>query len=354
MTNEEFIAFHKRCKDAFGNIFRKGARVKPFPHNVYGWTEVAIDREGNVMVFSGDHGSSNPERVIGVLDGKVVATSHSNGRFQPACRTVSEYSDTYPTIVKVAYGTSYPTEVGMDVATAERAFEMLTSKAEIAKANNEAEDSKKAAILAEIRKYTTFRGFTKSLKYLHDQWFRWCRTIANSPKNTDHDKVFCSVSEWGCRGWHCNGENLILWGGPATKRYKGECSCGLSKAEGTEVSKETFYKSLVAYLKSEDSDFCENVDRFFSHVMCRMSKFSLVWDDGKERFFIKNFGNFPKNYPYRGAAWRDGLRKATEDEEKTITKWVKVCGDCKTDTAMVNWSKRVWRDPTEAELNELP
>lgn len=120
------------------------------------------------------------------------------------------------------------------------------------------------------------------------------------------------------------------------------------------MSKETFYKSLVAYLKSEDSDFCENVDRFFSHVMCRMGKFSLVWDDGKERYFIKYFGNFPKNYPYRGAAWRDGLRKATEDEEKTITNWVKVCGDCKTDTTMVNWSNRVWRDPTEEELNELP
>ena len=58
MTNEEFIAFHKRCKDAFGNIFRHGARVKAFPHRVYGWTEVAIDPEGNVMVFSGEHGSS--------------------------------------------------------------------------------------------------------------------------------------------------------------------------------------------------------------------------------------------------------------------------------------------------------
>ena len=166
MLSSEFVAFHKRCKDTFGNIFRNGARVNPFSHDVYSWKAVAIDREGNVMVFGGDHGSSNPEHIIGVLNGKAYKTEHSNGRFQQACRTISEYSDTYPTIYELGvYGGAKEVDtVGMTLEQAETAFKLLNEKAEEQKAKNAAEDAKNAELREFCKGFFIKRDFVNTLK----------------------------------------------------------------------------------------------------------------------------------------------------------------------------------------------
>ena len=368
MTNEQFIKFHAKCKEAFGNIFRSGARVEVFPHNMYSWRCIAIDPQGNVMQFGGEHGSSNPESVIGVLDGKVIATEHSNGRFQQACRTVSA-AENYETIVKVAYGKHELASVdSITDDIADRAFNMLKEKAEAQKAANEAEDEKKRVLIGVIHKFTASKNFKKAVMDIHEQWFGWCLSVKHNANNKSNDKVFSSQSVTS-REWYCNASNLTLHCG---RSYLFGAARGavtsLSANHGTEVSKETFYKHLIPYLKGiekivEKGDFSGtpytymDEKQFLREVLCKSGNFTLVWDDGAVHYFVKNFvqgGSFPKGYKFKGAAWRDGLRKATEDEEKTITEWVKVCGDCKLDTAMVNWSKMVWRDPTEAELNELP
>ena len=47
------------------------------------------------------------------------------------------------------------------------------------------------------------------------------------------------------------------------------------------------------------------------------------------------------------------MTKATEEQEKAVKKWELVVGTNELDVAMVNWAKRLWRDPTEEEINAL-
>lgn len=357
MLSSEFVAFAKRCKDAFGTIFRNGARVKPFPHDVYGWKAVAIDREGNVMVFGGDHGSSNPEHIIGVLNGKAYATEHSNGRFQSGVRTIDECRDTYPFIHSIGiYGGAKTVDtVGMTLEQAETAFNMLNEKAEEQKAANAAEDAKNAELREFCKSIFNVRGFLTALKRKHKYLIQWFAGLENKEKSTWNSSTPLWCGSY--RGWHSNVENVYFGSNKGSQGYKFRCSA--NKAEGTEVSEKTFYKKLLPSLaeRAENLKDLDNWHTFIDFCMCRYGDFSITRDpSGAVHYYIKGYCDtaIPKDYKFSGAAWRDGLRKATETEEKTITKWVKVCGTCKLDTAMVNWSKRVWRDPTEAELNALP
>ena len=355
MLSSDFIAFHERCKRKFGDIFRQGARVKPFPHDVYGWKAVAIDREGNVMVFSGDHGSSNPEGIVGVLNGKVFHTHHSNGRFQSGVRTISESRDTYPEIC----GFSSPTEMDevkcINLSQCEMAMEMLSALVPEQVAKNEAEDKAVTELREFCKSIFNVRGFLTNLKRKHKNLIDWFAKLENKENSTWNSSTPLWCGSY--RGWHSNIENVYFGSNKGAQGYKFICSA--NKADGTEVTEKTFYKKLLPSL-AERAETLKDLDKwhtFIDFCMCRYGDFSITRDpSGAVHYYIKGYCDtaIPKDYKYSGAAWRDGLRKATETEEKTITKWVKVCGNCKLDTAMVNWSKRVWREPTEEELNALP
>ena len=355
MLSSDFIAFHERCKRKFGDIFRKGARVKPFPHDMYGWKAVAIDREGNVMVFSGDHGSSNPEGIVGVLNGKVYKTHHSNGRFQSGVRTIDEGRDTYPEIC--GYGS--PTELDevkcIDLSVCEMAMELLSALVPEQVAKNEAEDKAVTELREFCKSIFKARGFLTNLKRKHKYLIEWLAKLENKDNTTWNSSTPLWCGSY--RGWHSNVENVYFGSKNGLQGYKFICSA--NKALGTEVSEKTFYKKLIPSL-AERAESLKDLDKwhtFIDFCMCRYGDFSITCDpSGTAHYYIKGYCDtaIPKDYKFSGAAWRDGLRKATETEEKTITKWVKVCGNGKLDTAMVNWSKRVWRDPTEAELNALP
>ena len=184
MLSSEFVAFHERCKRKFGNIFRQGARVKPFPHDVYGWKAVAIDREGNVMVFSGDHGSSNPEGIVGVQNGKVYKTHHSNGRFQSGVRTISESRDTYPEIC----GFGSPTEMDevkcINLSQCEMAMEMLSALVPEQVAKNEAEDKAVTELRDFCKSIFNVRGFLTNLKRKHKNLIDWFARLENKENST--------------------------------------------------------------------------------------------------------------------------------------------------------------------------
>lgn len=357
MLSSEFVAFAKRCKDAFGTIFRNGARVKPFPHDVYSWKAIAIDREGNVMLFGGEHGSSNPEHIIGVLNGKAYATEHSNGRFQQACRTIDECRDTYPFIhsIGVCGGAKEVDTVGMTLEQAETAFNMLTNRAEEQKAKNAAEDAKNAELREFCKGFFIKRDFVNTLKNNHRRFFEWCGRLENEKK-----KNWCSQgrNQYGTMGWHSNVENVYFRN--TKDGYQGfKFSCTDKKAEGIEVSEKTFYKELVRSLEERAESLSEISQKsvFLSYLMCTIGNFTLVYNaDGTRHYYIKGMGFnlIPKSYPFGGLAWRDGLRKATEEEEKSVKKWVKCGGSNPFDVAMVNWQLRLWRDPTEEELKALP
>lgn len=355
MLSSDFIAFHERCKRKFGDIFRKGARVKPFPHNVYGWKAVAIDREGNVMVFSGDHGSSNPEGIVGVHNGKVIKTCHSNGRFQSGVRTIDESRDIYPEICTHGSPTELDEVKCIDLSQCEMAMEMLSALVPEQVAKNEAEDKAVIELREFCKSIFNVRGFLTALKRKHKYLIQWFAGLENKEKSTWNSSTPLWCGSY--RGWHSNVENVYFGSNKGAHGYKFRCSA--NKAEGTEVSEKTFYKKLIPSL-AERAESLKDLDKwhtFIEFCMCRYGDFSITRDpSGAVHYYIKGYCDtaIPKDYKFSGAAWRDGLRKATETEEKTITKWVKVCGTCKLDTAMVNWSKRVWRDPTEAELNALP
>ncbi len=355
MLSSDFIAFHERCKRKFGDIFRQGARVKPFPHDVYGWKAVAIDREGNVMVFSGDHGSSNPEGIIGVHNGKVFKTHHSNGRFQSGVRTISESRDTYPEIC----GFGSPTELSevnsIDLSQCEMAMEMLSAMVPDQVAKNEAEDKAVMELREFCKSVFNARGFLTNLKRKHKNLIQWFAGHENKENFTWNSSTPLWCGSY--KGWHSNVDNVYFGSNKGAQGYKFRCSA--NKAVGTEVTEKTFYKKLMPSL-AERAESLKDLDKwhtFLDFCMCRYGDFSITREpNGAVHYYIKGYCDtaIPKDYKFSGAAWRDGLRKATETEEKTITKWVKVCGNGKLDTAMVNWSKRVWRDPTEEELNALP
>ena len=355
MLSSDFVAFHERCKRKFGDIFRKGARVKPFPHDVYGWKAVAIDREGNVMVFSGEHGSSNPEGIVGVHNGKVLKTHHSNGRFQSGVRTIDESRDTYPEIC----GFGSPTELDevkcIDLSQCEMAMELLSALVPEQVAKNEAEDKAVTELRDFCKSIINARGFLTDLKRKHKYLIEWLAKLENKDNATWNSSTPLWCGSY--KGWHSNSDNVYFGSNNGLQGYKFRCSA--NNAVGTEVTEKTFYKKLMPSL-SERAESLKDLDKwhtFLDFCMCRYGDFSITCDpSGTAHYYIKGYCDtaIPKDYKFSGAAWRDGLRKATETEEKTITKWVKVCGNCKLDTAMVNWSKRLWRDPTEAELNALP
>ena len=354
MKVNEFIKWAKEVKAKYGNLFRNGLRIKPFPHKVYGWKEMAVDREGNLMFFAGDHGSSNPEHVISVVDGVCYSTEHSNGRFQPACRTVSEYSDTAAVIVKVAYGKKV-LDKEHEVACLTESVKVdtdkiIAAKAETQKASNKEADDKVAEANREKKNIISSRGVMNRIKSIHVSWFWWVENIANK-EDKDKNYVYVNSGGWG-RGWHRNNSEWI--GYPFAYSLKKVCRTD-QKPTGVAVSEEKFYKMLKEYLKKISDDTEINRERFCLTAFGYDYGFNLVYDaKTKERKFFVDYSlvtKFPKDYPFRGNAWRDGLRQATEDEIKSTKTWVKVYGSGHAlDVAMVNWKKKIWRHLTAAEM----
>ena len=350
MKVKDFIKWADSVKAKYGNLYRNGLRIHSFPHEVYGWKEMAVDREGNLMFFAGDHGSSNPEHVISVVDGVCYSTEHSNGRFQPACRTVSEYRDTADVIVKVAYGKAV-LDKEHDIACLTESVKVETdNRIELAatdqKVKNKDADEKAAALTKSKKDILSARGLMKTLERIHSNWFFWVQRIANGE---DKDKNYTYVCQggWG-RGWHTNYDDHDLG-----CSYKRQCKSD-EKPKGTEVSKDDFYKYLKEYLKILVDDPSVNRDSFCMAAF-GYEAFTLVYDskEGKEKYFadLSVVQKFPADYPFRGVSWRDGLRQATEDEIKSTKTWVKVYGSGHAlDVAMVNWKKKIWRHLTAAEM----
>lgn len=351
MKANEFKAFSKRCKDAFGNVFRNGCRVECFPHDVYHWQEVAIDSEGNVMVYFGDHCNRNPESVWGVhTDGKVYRTSHTNGAFQGAVRTIS-VRDTWATVMQVAHDHYAVDEVPISTDVAEVAFTMLSKRAEEQRERNAQHDSAENALRDEISCFMAKRTWQKIVKNLHDEWFRWARTIKDSSHN-----IFCSQHEYNVYGWHQNRTSTYVMGVSREKR----CICQVPG--GLKVSEKEFYKRYYNAVKTTaktlltpEKSKITSVADFVNLLTCVCYGFYLVYDKKTDTntYYIEganNFSSAPEDYQFIGARWRDGLTKATEEQAKTVKKWELVVGTNELDVAFVNWSKRLWRDPTEEEL----
>lgn len=351
MKVNEFIKWADAVKAKYGNLFRNGLRIKPFPHEVYGWKEMAVDREGNLMFFAGDHGSSNPEHVISVVDGVCYSTEHSNGRFQQACRTIYEGRDTAEVIVKVAYGKKVLAKKH-DIACLTESVKVETdNKIAMAAKEQKVENrdaDKQAADLSKAKKdILSTRGLMKILERIHSDWFYWVRRIAH---DEDKDKNYTYVCQCGCwgRGWHTTYDETDLG-----CSYKRQCKSD-QKPKGTKVSKKTFYKYLKEYLKNLVDDPSVDRDSFCMDAF-GYGEFTLVYDskEGKEKYFadLSVVQKFPADYPFRGVSWRDGLRQATEDEIKSTKTWVKVYGSGHAlDVAMVNWKKKIWRHLTAAEM----
>ncbi len=353
MKVSEFVKWAADVKAKYGDLFRHGLRVNSFPHNVYSWHQMAVDSEGNLMLFGGDHGSSNPERVVSVVNGVCYSTEHSNGRFQQACRTVNECNDTAPVIVKVAYGKKVldpNTELRITDEVKQITDNKIAVAAEDQRVRNKENDDKIAASNKEKKNIISARGVMSQIKLLHAKWFSWVEKISNVE---DKDKNYLYVNRGDCgRGWHTNNYNWI--GYPFDINLKLVCRTD-AKPTGIAVSEEKFYKMLKEYLKKISDDPGINRERFCLTALGRDYGFNIVYDaKTKERKFFVNMSlvtKFPKDYPFRGNAWRDGLRKATEDEVKSTKTWVKVYGtDHALDVAMVNWKKKIWRHLTAAEM----
>lgn len=353
MKVKEFIKWASEVKAKYGNLFRNGLRINSFPHEVYGWKEMAMDAEGNLMYFSGDHGSSNPEHVISVVDGVCYSTEHSNGRFQPACRTIYEGRDTAEVIVKVAYRKAVlDPEADLRITESVKAAtdNMIAAKAETQKASNKEADDKVAEANREKKNIISSRGVMNRIKSIHSSWFWWVERIANG-EDKDKNYVYVNSGGWG-RGWHQNNAEWICY--PFDYSLKKVCRTD-QKPTGVAVSEETFYKMLKEYLKKISNDPEINRERFCLTAFGYDYGFNLVYDaKTKERKFFVDYSlvtKFPKDYPFRGNAWRDGLRQATEAEIKSTKTWVKVYGSGHAlDVAMVNWKKKIWRHLTAAEM----
>ena len=350
MKVKEFIKWAAEVKSKYGNLFRNGLRIHSFPHEVYGWKEMAMDREGNLMYFSGDHGSSNPEHVISVVNGVCYSTEHSNGRFQGACRTIYEGRDTAEVIVKVAYGKKVltkETELRIPTSVKNATDNMIAAKAKEQKASNKEEDDKVAAMNKAKKEILSDRQLMSTIKENHNQWFSWVRGIATG-EDKDKNYLYVCQSGWG-RGWKCNWPRT--WFG---YEYKKTCRTD-AKPEGIEVKADKFYKMLKDYLKKISDDPKVDRDRFCLTAFGYDYGFNIAYDakTNENKFFVDMslVEKFPKDYPYRGNAWRDGLRQATEAEIKSTKTWVKVYGSGHAlDVAMVNWKKKIWRHLTAAEM----
>lgn len=351
MKANEFIEFAKRCKCVFGDTFRNGCRVECFPHDVYHWQEVAIDSEGNVMVYFGDHSNRNPESVWGVhSDGKVYRTTHTNGAFQGAVRTIS-VRDTWETVMQVAHDQYAVDEVPITLAVADMAFTMLSKRAKEQRERNEQQDSAENALRNEISGFIAKRAWKKIIKDLHDEWFRWTRTIQDSSHN-----IFCSQHVYNVYGWHSNRATTHVMSVSMQKR----CICQVPG--GLKVSEKEFYKRYYNAVKTTaetlltpEKSKITSVADFVNLLTCVCYGFYLVYDKKTDTntYYIEganNFSSAPEDYNFIGARWRDGLTKATEEQEKSVKKWELVVGTNELDVAMVNWSKRLWRDPTDEEL----
>lgn len=354
MKANEFKAFAKRCKDAFGNTFRKGYRVECFPHDMYCWQEVAIDSEGNVMVYHGDHSNRNPEYVWGVhVDGKVYRTSHTNGAFQGAVRTIS-VRDTWATVWHVAHDHLELSEVPISQSVADKAFAMLSEQAKYTRKQNEAEDEAINSLKGKCAKLFKIRNWKKYVKDLHNAWFAWASSINDKDKN-----YFCSKNEYNVYGWHQNYASGVVLG----EDWKKKCICKVPG--GLKVSEEVFYKRYFKALEctaktllTPEKIVISTFAQFVNFLTCSAYGFYLVYDKktNTNTYYIEganNFSSAPEDYKFSGVRWRDGLTKATEEQEKAVKKWELVVGTNELDVAMVNWSKRLWRDPTEEELKAL-
>ena len=350
MKVKEFIKWTAEVKSKYGNLFRNGLRIHSFPHEVYGWKEMAMDAEGNLMYFSGDHGSSNPEHVISVVDGVCYSTEHSNGRFQPACRTIYEGRDTAEVIVKVAYRKAVlDPEADLRIPESVKAAtdNMIAAKAETQKASNKEADDKVAAMNKAKKDILSDRNLMSTIKAIHNEWFYWVRGIA-AGEDKDKNYLYVCQGGWG-RGW--NHRWPRMWYG---YEYKKTCRTD-TKPKGIEVNPDKFYKMLKDYLKKISDDPQVNRDRFCLTAFGYDYGFNIGYDakTNENKFFVDMslVTKFPKDYPYRGNAWRDGLRQATEAEVKSTKTWVKVYGsDHALDVAMVNWKKKIWRHLTAAEM----
>ena len=291
MLSSDFIAFHERCKRKFGDIFRKGARVKPFPHNVYGWKAVAIDREGNVMVFSGDHGSSNPEGIVGVHNGKVIKTCHSNGRFQSGVRTIDEARDIYPEICTHGSPTELDEVKCIDLSQCEMAMEMLSALVPEQVAKNEAEDKAVMELREFCKSIFNARGFLTNLKRKHKNLIEWFGGLENKEKSTWNSSTPLWCGSY--KGWHSNVENVYFGSNKGAQGYKFICSA--NKAVGTEVTEKTFYKKLLPSLaeRAESLKDLDNWHKFIDFCMCRYGDFSITRDpSGAVHYYIELFYKF--------------------------------------------------------------
>ena len=186
-----------------------------------------------------------------------------------------------------------------------------------------------------------------TLEAIHSAWFFWVQRIAN---DEDKDKNYTYVCQcgWGGRGWQTRYDVTDLG-----CSYQRQCKSD-KKPNGTEVSKKTFYKYLKEYLKILADDPSVDRDSFCMEAF-GYGEYTLVYDskEGKKKYFadLSVVQKFPADYPYRGNAWRDGLRQATEAEIKSTKTWVKVYGSGHAlDVAMVNWKKKIWRQLTAAEM----
>lgn len=350
MKVKEFIKWAAEIKAKYGDLFRNGLRIHSFPHEVYGWKDMAMDREGNLMYFAGDHGSSNPEHVVCVVNGVCYSTEHSNGRFQGACRTISEYRDTADVIVKVSHGKTVlakETELRIPESVKIATDNMIATKAKEQKAENKEEDDKAAAMTKAKKDILSARNWMSTVKEIHNEWFRWVHGIA-ADEDKDKNYLYVCQGGWG-RGW--NQRYPRTWFGYDLKKA---CRTD-TKPKGIAVSSDKFYKLLKDYLKKISDDPQVDRDLFCLTAFGYNYGFNIVYDakTNEDKFFVDMslVETFPKDYPYRGNAWRDGLRQATDDEIKSTKTWVKVYGSGHAlDVAMVNWKKKIWRHLTATEM----
>jgi len=283
MKVKEFIKWADEIKAKYGDLFRDGLRIHSFPHEVYGWKEMAMDREGNLMFFAGDHGSSNPEHVVCVVNGVCYSTEHSNGRFQGACRTISEYRDTADVIVKVSHGKKVlakETELRITESVKNATDNMIAIKAKDQTVKNKKADKEVAAANKEKQDIRKWCKFKQTIEHIHNKWFDWVERIAH---NEDKDKNYTYVCTNGYgRGWNCNREDCDF------AHYHRKSCRSDQKPKGVSVDKKTFYKLLFDYLKKIADDPKVNRERFCLTAFGYDYGFNLVYDGktNERKYFV--------------------------------------------------------------------
>lgn len=330
----DYVAKHAK------GVFRNGIRWD-FAHEVYYWNCAAINVDGTLMTFSGDHGSSNPEHICA----KDFTAEYSNGRFQGAVKTVSERCTTE--CINDGIHSRAAREHGRDIdyllAHQDAFLAWFDAKVKETKAANKAAD--KAAVAADkaLRK-----EFAKAIKFATVEEFadslinRLVTAVSNPFTLNGYEAGTVLVanrkSEYG--------EEYSYWH-PSLCFYNSHYVVDLVKGllpKYPEVSRDRFKRAVIACVE----DYLQHQKNPVS-LICHKGLTVSGGRGVEPKFYLSSDvaelltkQSIPEKY--RDGYWRTKCRKATEQEiADPNNKFVLLVGETIMEQDMVCWEKGIYR-----------